>query len=95
MMGKTVAAVLILLLISALGTQGKAVPRSVLELRCYCRETNSRFIHRKFIQKVDLIPSGPHCKNTQVIATLTTGREVCLEPTALWVKWTIKTFLDN
>ncbi|XP_037991599.1 interleukin-8-like [Motacilla alba alba] len=95
MTGKTVAAVLILLLISALGTQGEAVPRSAIELRCQCISTHSRFIHPKFIQNVNLTPSGPHCKNVEVIATLRDGREVCLEPSAPWVKLIIKAILDK
>ncbi|NXX50012.1 IL8 protein, partial [Tricholaema leucomelas] len=95
MMGKTAATVLILLLISAIGTEGKALPRSAIELRCQCLSTHSKFIHPKFIQNVNLTPSGPHCKNTEVIATLRDGREVCLEPTAPWVKLIIKAILDK
>ncbi|KAF4795598.1 hypothetical protein TURU_091655 [Turdus rufiventris] len=95
MTGKTVAAVLILLLVSALGTQGEPVPRSAIELRCQCISTYSKFIPPKFIQNVNLTPSGPHCKNVEVIATLKDGREVCLEPTAPWVKLIIKAILDN
>ncbi|NXD83422.1 IL8 protein, partial [Halcyon senegalensis] len=95
MMGKAVAAVLTLLLVSALGTEGKAVPRSAMELRCQCIGTHSKFIHPKFIQNVNLTPSGPHCENVEVIATLTDGREVCLEPSAPWVKLIIKAILDK
>ncbi|KAF2976436.1 hypothetical protein EK904_013668 [Melospiza melodia maxima] len=95
MIGKTAAAVLILLLISALGAQGEAVPRSAIELRCQCISTHSKFIHPKFIQNVNLTPSGPHCKNVEVIATLRNGREVCLEPSAPWVKLIIKAILDK
>ncbi|NXS07927.1 IL8 protein, partial [Neodrepanis coruscans] len=96
MMGKAVAAaVLTLLLISVVGTQGKAMPRSAIELRCQCIGTHSKFIHPKFIQNVNLSPSGPHCKNVEVIATLRDGREVCLEPTAPWVKLIIKAILDK
>ncbi|NXV75193.1 IL8 protein, partial [Atlantisia rogersi] len=95
MMGKAVAAVLTLLLISAVGTRGRAQPRSALELRCQCIGTHSKFIHPKFIRNVNLTPSGPHCKNVEVIATLTDGREVCLEPSAPWVKLIIRTILDK
>ncbi|NWS72877.1 IL8 protein, partial [Crotophaga sulcirostris] len=95
MMGKAAAAVLALLLISALGTQGEALPRSAVELRCQCISTHSKFIHPKFIHNVNLIPSGPHCQNVEVIATLKDGREVCLDPTAPWVKLIIKAILDK
>uniref|UniRef100_A0A8C5ILS4 Chemokine interleukin-8-like domain-containing protein n=1 Tax=Junco hyemalis TaxID=40217 RepID=A0A8C5ILS4_JUNHY len=69
---------------------GEVVPRSAIELRCQCISTHSKFIHPKFIQNVNLTPSGPHCKNVEVIATLRNGREVCLEPSAPWVKLIIK-----
>ncbi|XP_068797042.1 interleukin-8 [Struthio camelus] len=95
MKGKVVVAVLTLLLISAVGTKGKALARSGIELRCQCISTHSKFIHPKFIQNVNLIPSGPHCQNVEVIATLKDGREVCLEPTAPWVKLIIKAILDK
>ncbi|KFQ32780.1 Interleukin-8 [Mesitornis unicolor] len=94
-MGKAVTAVLTLLLISLLAAEGKALPRSAIELRCQCIGTHSKFIHPKFIHNVNLIPSGPHCKDVEVIATLTDGREVCLEPTAPWVKLIIKAILDK
>ncbi|NXL48372.1 IL8 protein, partial [Podilymbus podiceps] len=95
MTGNTVTVVLTLLLISAVGTKGKALPRSAIELRCQCVGTHSKFILPKFIHNVNIIPSGPHCKNVEVIATLTDSREVCLEPTAPWVKLIIKAILDK
>ncbi|NXC47515.1 IL8 protein, partial [Penelope pileata] len=95
MMGKAVAVVMALLLISVAGTKGMALARSGIELRCQCIDTHSKFIHPKFIQNVNLTPSGPHCKNVEVIATLSDGREVCLDPTAPWVKVIIKAILDK
>lgn len=74
---------------------GIAQARSAIELRCQCIETHSKFIHPKFIQNVNLTPSGPHCKDVEVIATLKDGREVCLDPTAPWVKLIIKAILDK
>ncbi|XP_069710931.1 interleukin-8-like [Phaenicophaeus curvirostris] len=95
MMGKAVAVVLTLLLISALGAKGEALPRSAIELRCQCISTYSKFIHPKFIHNVNLIPSGPHCKDVEVIATLHDGSEVCLNPAAPWVKLIVKAILDK
>ncbi|NWR75361.1 IL8 protein, partial [Centropus unirufus] len=95
MTGKAVAAVLTLLLISALETKGNAMPRSAIELRCQCINTHSKFIHPKFIHNVNITPSGPHCRNVEVIATLKDGSEVCLEPTAPWVKLIIKAILEK
>ncbi|KAJ6660569.1 hypothetical protein lerEdw1_017566 [Lerista edwardsae] len=65
------------------------------ELRCQCVSTHSQFIHPKHIQDVKLTQSGPHCKDVEIIATLKDGREVCLEPTAAWVKRIIKAILDK
>ncbi|NXD16115.1 IL8 protein, partial [Nothocercus nigrocapillus] len=95
MTGKVVAAVLTLLLISMAGTKAIALARSGIELRCLCIGTHSSFIHPKFIQNVRLIQSGPHCPNVEVIATLKDGKELCLEPTAPWVKLIIKAILDK
>ncbi|NWJ01509.1 IL8 protein, partial [Crypturellus undulatus] len=74
---------------------GMAPARSGIELRCLCINTHSSFIHPKLIQNVRLIQSGPHCQNVEVIATLKNGNEVCLEPTAPWVKLIIKAILDK
>uniref|UniRef100_A0A8D2M727 Chemokine interleukin-8-like domain-containing protein n=1 Tax=Zonotrichia albicollis TaxID=44394 RepID=A0A8D2M727_ZONAL len=81
--------------VNAIKMVSSAVPRSAIELRCQCISTHSKFIHPKFIQNVNLTPSGPHCKNVEVIATLRNGREVCLEPSAPWVKLIIKAILDK
>ncbi|KAM8808591.1 interleukin-8-like [Eudromia elegans] len=95
MKGKVAAAVLTLLLICMAGTKGMALARSGIELRCLCIGTHSDFIHPKFIQNVRVIQSGPHCQNVEVIATLKDGKELCLEPTAPWVRLIIKIILDK
>ncbi|RXM98189.1 Interleukin-8 [Acipenser ruthenus] len=66
-----------------------------LELRCQCIKKESRFIHPRQIQNVELFPSGPHCKDAEVIATLKSGDQICLEPTARWVKIVIKKILER
>uniref|UniRef100_A0A8C4S889 Interleukin-8-like n=1 Tax=Erpetoichthys calabaricus TaxID=27687 RepID=A0A8C4S889_ERPCA len=65
------------------------------ELRCQCIKKESRFIHPKRLLNVELFPSGPHCKDAEVIATLKTGEKICLEPTAPWVKIIIKKILES
>ncbi|XP_053122099.1 interleukin-8-like [Hemicordylus capensis] len=90
-----VCAVLALVLVSATLTEGIPLARMGTELRCQCISTHSRFIPPKKIQNVQLTKSGPHCQNVEVIATLKDGREVCLEPTAPWVKVVIKAILDR
>ncbi|XP_015272013.1 PREDICTED: interleukin-8-like [Gekko japonicus] len=90
------APLLLALLLSAL-TESEGVSLAWMggELRCQCIHTHSKFIPPKNIQDVKLTQSGPHCKNVEVIATLKDGREVCLEPTAPWVKMIIKAILDK
>ncbi|XP_026535589.1 interleukin-8-like [Notechis scutatus] len=92
---KAVVAFLALLLVSATLTKGASVARVGLELRCQCIETYSNPNLRGHIASVNLINSGPHCSNIQVIATLKDGRQVCLDPTALWVKKVITKLLEK
>nr|XP_048702852.1 interleukin-8-like [Caretta caretta] len=92
---KLVVAVLALFLIYAAVSEGMSLARMGNELRCQCVSTHSKFIPPRYLRDVKLTPSGPHCQNVEVIATLKDGREVCLEPTAPWVKIIIKAILDK
>nr|QZL14031.1 interleukin 8 [Atractosteus tropicus] len=88
MSGKLSVSVLIMCLALATLLEAKSVPT---ELRCQCiGKKESRFIHPKRIENLELFPSGPHCKNAEIIATLKTGKRICVEPTAPWVKVVIK-----
>ncbi|KAH0627038.1 hypothetical protein JD844_002404 [Phrynosoma platyrhinos] len=86
MNAKVIATLLAFFLASAILTEGASLSRIGSELRCQCISTHTKFIHPRNIKDVKLTQSGPHCKNVEVIATLNDGREVCLEPTAHWVK---------
>ncbi|XP_006871656.1 PREDICTED: growth-regulated alpha protein [Chrysochloris asiatica] len=86
------ATLLFLLLVSA-GQRAAGAP-VVSELRCQCVQT-LQGIHFKNIQNVKVTPSGPHCGQTEVIATLKNGQEVCLNPTAPMVKRIIEKILKN
>ncbi|XP_003230087.1 interleukin-8 [Anolis carolinensis] len=92
---KVVVALLAFFLACATLTEALPMARMGSELRCQCISTHSRFIPPRNIQDVKLTQSGPHCTNVEVIATLKDGREVCLEPTANWVKVIIKAILDK
>ncbi|NXU94453.1 IL8 protein, partial [Xiphorhynchus elegans] len=61
--------------------------------QCQCISTHSKFIPPKMVQDVRLSQRGPRCRNVEIIATLADGREVCLEPTALWVRLAVKALL--
>uniref|UniRef100_A0A8C3WCI4 C-X-C motif chemokine n=1 Tax=Catagonus wagneri TaxID=51154 RepID=A0A8C3WCI4_9CETA len=89
------------------GTRGRGAPigehaanRSVLpagapvvgELRCQCLQT-VQGIHLKNIRDLKVTPPGPHCDQTEVIATLKNDQEVCLNPAAPMVKKIIEKML--
>ncbi|XP_008642537.1 PREDICTED: interleukin-8 [Corvus brachyrhynchos] len=92
--GKSVAVALILYLVSMAGSEGKALEKTDgRRSQCQCISTHSKFIPPKTIQDVRLSQRGPHCKNVEIIATLKDGREVCVEPTAPWVRLILKALL--
>uniref|UniRef100_A0A8C2HD64 Chemokine (C-X-C motif) ligand 8a n=1 Tax=Cyprinus carpio TaxID=7962 RepID=A0A8C2HD64_CYPCA len=63
--------------------------------RCRCIETESQRIG-KLIESVELFPPSPHCKDTEIIATMKVSRkEICLDPTAPWVKKVIEKIIAN
>ncbi|XP_016065093.1 PREDICTED: permeability factor 2-like [Miniopterus natalensis] len=64
------------------------------ELRCQCLRT-SQGIHPKNIQSVQVTSPGPHCAQTQVIATLKNGQKACLNPAAPMVKRILEKMLNK
>ncbi|XP_062972725.1 interleukin-8-like [Elgaria multicarinata webbii] len=92
---KILAAILALFVASATLTEGISLARIGSELRCHCRGTESRRIPTRNIKEVKLTESGPHCKNVEVIATLHNGKQICLEPSAKWVKVIINAMLNR
>uniref|UniRef100_A0A8D1G406 C-X-C motif chemokine n=1 Tax=Sus scrofa TaxID=9823 RepID=A0A8D1G406_PIG len=81
------AALLLLLLVAAGAPVGG-------ELRCQCLQT-VQGIHLKNIQNLKVTSPGPHCDQTEVIATLKNGQEVCLNPAAPMVKKIIEKMLNK
>uniref|UniRef100_UPI00402B0594 Growth-regulated alpha protein n=1 Tax=Homo sapiens TaxID=9606 RepID=UPI00402B0594 len=64
------------------------------ELRCQCLQT-LQGIHPKCIQSVNVKSPGPHCAQTEVIATLKNGRKACLNPASPIVKKIIEKMLNS
>ncbi|KAM8804090.1 permeability factor 2-like [Rhynchonycteris naso] len=86
------AALLLLLLVAACRhAAGESV---VSELRCQCLQT-SQGINVKNIKSVKVTQPAPHCAQTEVIATLKNGQEVCLNPAAPMVKKIIDKILNK
>ncbi|XP_065733292.1 growth-regulated alpha protein-like [Phocoena phocoena] len=90
---RLLSAALLLLVLVAAGRRAAGAP-VVTELRCQCLQT-VQGIHLKNIQSVKVTPPGPHCGQTEVVATLKTGQEVCLNPEAPMVKKIINKMLNK
>uniref|UniRef100_A0A5F9C6G2 C-X-C motif chemokine n=1 Tax=Oryctolagus cuniculus TaxID=9986 RepID=A0A5F9C6G2_RABIT len=75
---------LLLLLLLAASRRAAGAP-ALTELRCQCLQT-VQGIHLKNIQNLKVLSPGPHCAQTEVIATLKSGQEACLNPAAPMVK---------
>uniref|UniRef100_A0A671S4N6 C-X-C motif chemokine n=1 Tax=Sinocyclocheilus anshuiensis TaxID=1608454 RepID=A0A671S4N6_9TELE len=54
--------------------------------RCVCLKLESRIIPQENLRRVEILPRGPHCKTTEVIAGLSSGERICLNPRTPWVK---------
>ncbi|XP_010896850.2 permeability factor 2-like [Esox lucius] len=81
MLASLVALVLFCLTI----TEGMSLSGISVEPRCRCIKTESRRVGN-LIAKVEIFPPSPHCKDTEIIATLKTHEDICLDPNAPWVK---------
>uniref|UniRef100_A0A8C6UJN0 Chemokine (C-X-C motif) ligand 19 n=1 Tax=Neogobius melanostomus TaxID=47308 RepID=A0A8C6UJN0_9GOBI len=62
---------------------------------CRCVQVESRIIPPDSLRSIKLVPEGPHCPHTEVIAGLSSGERVCLNPQSSWVKKLVKFVLDK
>ncbi|XP_073511344.1 interleukin-8-like [Phyllobates terribilis] len=81
-------------------SEGMSIRRArALRCRCLDKNTVSTPIPQRQILDFKIISKGAHCKNLEVIATVKTSKEtsqeVCLDPTAEWVKRRILRELDS
>ncbi|KAM5191773.1 interleukin-8-like [Mantella aurantiaca] len=90
----TILAVLSVFLVCITLSEGRTLI-SAQELRCQCIKKESKQISAKHFLTLEVIPKGPHCRHVEVIATMKSGLQVCLEPTATWVKKIIDKFLNS
>nr|QPD07667.1 Interleukin-8 [Piaractus mesopotamicus]QPD07669.1 interleukin-8 [Piaractus mesopotamicus] len=82
-MNSRIVGVCLLLAVFTL-TEGMSLRGVGVEPRCRCSGTESRRIG-KLIEAVELFPPNLHCKETEIIATLKNGQEICLDAKAPWV----------
>ncbi|XP_026152313.1 interleukin-8-like [Mastacembelus armatus] len=62
---------------------------------CRCLQVESRIIPPDSLRSIKLVPQGPHCPETEVIAGLMSGEKVCLNPQSAWVKKLIHFVLER
>ncbi|TDH16166.1 hypothetical protein EPR50_G00016750 [Perca flavescens] len=95
MISRVLVASIVVLLAFLAVSEAMSLRSPGVELHCRCIQTESQPIGRH-IEKVELIPANSHCEETEIIATLKkTGKEVCLDPEAPWVKRVINKILSN
>ncbi|KAM8939391.1 interleukin-8-like [Pelodytes ibericus] len=91
---KKISAVLALFLLYSTVSEAMTL-KAASQLRCQCTDTQSKFINPRLFQSVELIQSGPYCKNVEVLITMKTGEVVCVDPSAAWVEKIIKKILES
>uniref|UniRef100_A0A1A8MKD3 Chemokine interleukin-8-like domain-containing protein n=1 Tax=Nothobranchius pienaari TaxID=704102 RepID=A0A1A8MKD3_9TELE len=96
MKSSTAIAFSIVVVLTFLGfSEGRSVRSLGVEPHCRCIETESRRIGRH-IEKFELISANSHCERLEIIATLKkSGKEVCLNPEAPWVRNLIDTMFPK
>ncbi|XP_023369170.1 platelet basic protein isoform X2 [Otolemur garnettii] len=77
---------------STIGDSEHTNPDKYVELRCMCMKLVSG-VHPRNIQKLEMIKPGAHCNKVEVIAILTDGRELCLDPDAPRIKKIVEKML--
>ncbi|XP_067435778.1 C-X-C motif chemokine 19 [Thunnus thynnus] len=63
--------------------------------RCRCLQVESRIIPPDSLRSIKLLPEGPYCPVTEVIAALASGEKVCLNPRSSWVKKLVHYVLER
>ncbi|KAM8881567.1 C-X-C motif chemokine 19 [Synchiropus picturatus] len=62
---------------------------------CRCLKVETRIIPPDSLRSIKLVPEGPHCPDTEVIAGLSSGEKVCLDPKSSWVKKLVQFVLEK
>nr|XP_034967704.1 alveolar macrophage chemotactic factor-like isoform X1 [Zootoca vivipara] len=62
---------------------------------CKCRMHTVSVFGPKQIQSIQVIPQGIQCGRTEIILTLKNKWQVCVAPTAQWVKKLLKRLIKS
>ncbi|KAF4088965.1 hypothetical protein AMELA_G00060740 [Ameiurus melas] len=64
----------------------------LIQPRCRCTKMEGKEIHDQRIVKMEIFQPGPHCRNTEIIATVKFRKEfkLCVNPNDPWVQKALK-----
>ncbi|XP_078070570.1 interleukin-8-like [Mustelus asterias] len=79
---------IVILLLCAITAQGIPIP-GILG-RCKCIRTTSKPVNPKNMRSIKYIPRRSQCETTEIIVTMKSGKKLCVNPNAQWVKIIIK-----
>ncbi|XP_060762626.1 interleukin-8 [Neoarius graeffei] len=68
---------------------------AVMDHDCRCLNTVSSQINSQRFQRIEILPPGSHCRNTEIIITLKDKKLVCVDPEANWVQKIINKFMKR
>uniref|UniRef100_A0A7M4EZZ3 Chemokine interleukin-8-like domain-containing protein n=1 Tax=Crocodylus porosus TaxID=8502 RepID=A0A7M4EZZ3_CROPO len=55
--------------------------------RCLCLQTTDKIVFgHKQIKTIEIFPESTSCENVEIIVSLKTGRQICLDPKATQIK---------
>ncbi|XP_038839531.1 C-X-C motif chemokine 13-like [Salvelinus namaycush] len=53
--------------------------------KCRCIRTSSAFISPRLFHRIEILPPGAHCRQTEIIVTKKDKAAVCVTPDARWI----------
>uniref|UniRef100_A0A8C7RFU7 Chemokine interleukin-8-like domain-containing protein n=1 Tax=Oncorhynchus mykiss TaxID=8022 RepID=A0A8C7RFU7_ONCMY len=53
--------------------------------KCRCIRTSSAFISPRLFHRIEILPPGAHCRQTEIIVTKKDKATVCVTPDARWI----------
>ncbi|KAL7836541.1 hypothetical protein AOLI_G00278250 [Acnodon oligacanthus] len=52
--------------------------------KCRCLTTTSKVIPTQLFRRIEILPPGPNCGNTEILVTMKNKNVVCVSPEAEW-----------
>ncbi|XP_055496407.1 interleukin-8-like [Leucoraja erinacea] len=83
-MSRTSTMAILLLLLCAFAAHG--IPTLKIQRRCQCIQSTWKFIRPKFMKSIKYIPRGLNCESLEIIVKMKSGKKICVNPRAKWLK---------